>query len=65
MYLGAIIFCLGFFLANISMWNGIIFSFIVMAEITRIINEEEFFAKDEEYQKYKAKVRWRLIPYVF
>jgi len=47
------------------MWNGIIFSFIVMAEITRIINEEEFFAKDEEYQKYKAKVRWRLIPYVF
>ncbi|MCK9352292.1 MAG: methyltransferase [Candidatus Paceibacterota bacterium] len=65
MYLGAIIFCLGYFLANVTLWNGVVFAFIIMAQITRIINEEEFFAKDEAYIQYKAKVRWRLIPYVF
>ena len=65
MYFGAIIFCFGYFLANATMWNGIIFVFIIMAQIMRIINEEEFLSKDGEYVKYKAKVRWRLIPYVF
>lgn len=65
MYLSSIIFSTGYVLANISLWNGAFFLFIVSAQILRIFNEEEFFSQREEYESYKEKVRWRLVPLVF
>lgn len=65
MYLSSMIFSTGYFLANISLWNGLVLSLLFFAQIRRIINEEAFFSREENYQAYREKVKWRLIPLVF
>jgi len=56
---------IGYFLFNASLWNALCLAFILVLFILRIIQEEKHLSQDPIYREYKARVRYRLIPYVY
>lgn len=65
MYLGYFISHVGLVLAVPSVWNLIIYGLTWTCLIVRIKSEERVLAKEAEYQAYRAKVRYRLIPWAW
>ena len=65
MYLGYFISHVGLVLAVPSVWNLFIYGVTWTCLIARIKAEERVLAKEAEYQAYKAKVRYRLIPWAW
>jgi protein-S-isoprenylcysteine O-methyltransferase Ste14 len=66
MYLGMMIMYLFTPVALGSWWAMIVFIFIPVVFIFRILNEEDILRKDlPGYQEYCLKVRYRLIPYIW
>lgn len=64
-YLSYLLVIIGYFIANISMWNILIFIISISFLLLRIINEERYLFRDKKYQEYTEKTRWRLFPYIF
>jgi protein-S-isoprenylcysteine O-methyltransferase Ste14 len=66
MYAGGSLLFIGTPLALGSCWGLLAFSIVLPALIWRLLDEENFLAKNlPGYVDYCAKVRWRLIPGVF
>jgi protein-S-isoprenylcysteine O-methyltransferase Ste14 len=66
MYLGMMVMYLFTPVALGSWWAMIVFVFIPVVFIFRILNEEDILRKDlPGYQEYCLKVRYRLIPYIW
>lgn len=65
MYLGYLITHVGFFLSVPSIWNYLVYAVAWACFVIRIRAEERILARAAEYQAYRAKVRYRLIPWVW
>ena len=66
MYSGAFIMLLGIPLALGSWWGLIAVGLLVIAIIWRLLDEEKFLAKSlAGYTEYKAKVKFRLMPFIW
>ena len=67
-YLGYMIGNAGFFLANASLRNALVLSALVLIQVLRIFREEAVFDRSElkaEYDLYRFRVRFRLLPLFF
>ena len=66
MYTATIAMFLAMPLVMGSWWAFLVMVPYVIAIVTRIKDEEILLTKElEGYQEYKAKVRWKLIPYIW
>ena len=65
LYTGYFVLCVGFLLQNFSVRNISAFAVFAIFESLRLLIEEQFLSKNEEYSAYMKKVRWRVIPYVW
>jgi protein-S-isoprenylcysteine O-methyltransferase Ste14 len=61
MYAFELLFCLGYWLANLSWLNGAAWLALVALQVTRAHREEQAIAG---YDAYATQVRWRFIPYI-
>jgi protein-S-isoprenylcysteine O-methyltransferase Ste14 len=50
---------------NLSLWNVVVFAVVVVAQLTRIAQEEAFLSRDSAYASYAKEVRYRLVPGVY
>tara|TARA_R110001592_G_scaffold3525_4_gene19790 strand:+ start:7057 stop:7794 length:738 start_codon:yes stop_codon:yes gene_type:complete len=64
-YFGYFIFITCLVLQNISIANICILLAIYAADIYRIIAEERILSEDPQYQAYKMRVKWRILPFVW
>jgi len=55
----------GYVLENLTLWNILIFSVVVLAQLKRIAQEEDVLSHDIAYQQYRERVRYRLLPGVY
>ena len=62
MYAGYIVNQLGFLLLFFSPWNIAVYAIAWIAQLARVVEEEEFLLQDGEYRAYAAEVRSRLVP---
>ena len=62
MYLGYAAVHLGFLLGHLSTWNVLVYLVTWTALIMRIGAEEAVLLQDSEYRRYRAIVRFKLIP---
>ena len=66
MYTATILMFLAMPLVMGSWWAFLVMLPYVIAIVTRIKDEEILLTKElEGYQEYKAKVRWKLMPYIW
>ena len=66
MYTATILMFLAMPLVMGSWWAFLVMVPYVIAIVTRIKDEEILLTKElEGYQEYKAKVRWKLMPYIW
>ena len=66
MYFGGLIFLLGVPLALGSYWGLLVFVPLAPVLIWRLIDEEKLLAKDlSGYTSYQAKVKHRLVPFIW
>jgi protein-S-isoprenylcysteine O-methyltransferase Ste14 len=66
MYAGALVLLLGIPLALGSWWGLLIVVAMLPALIWRLIDEEDFLAKNlPGYVAYQSRVRYRLLPQVW
>lgn len=63
-YLSELIALLGLVLANPTTLNAVIWACECALQFARARAEERFLAADPVYQDYRARVRYRLIPWV-
>ncbi|MBN1139370.1 MAG: hypothetical protein JXM73_22525 [Anaerolineae bacterium] len=59
MYTFEIVFCLGYWLANLTWLNVAVWVLLVAVQVIRALREEQAI---EGYAEYTARVRWRFIP---
>lgn len=64
-YFSHLVTTTGFVIANPSPWNGGLFVVVTICQLLRIRAEERVLGETAEYATYRAKVRWRLIPFVY
>ena len=64
-YLGYLIAHVGFLLGNFSLQNVLVLGALYCAQIVRMLREEAVLGESGEYRDYAARVRWRLVPFVF
>lgn len=64
-YAGRAVLCGAFLMSNFNVQNGLILLSVYVAQIYRIVIEENHLMKDVAYQRYAQKVRYRLIYGVF
>ncbi len=62
MYTFEIVFCLGYWLANLTWPNAVVLVLLVVIQVTRALREEHAI---EGYDEYAGRVRWRFIPHIF
>jgi protein-S-isoprenylcysteine O-methyltransferase Ste14 len=55
----------GYLLQSISVWNALVMLFATSCNIGRILAEDRLLATGEQYDTYRAQVRWRLLPMVW
>ncbi|HEX3793985.1 MAG TPA: isoprenylcysteine carboxylmethyltransferase family protein [Acidimicrobiales bacterium] len=55
----------GYVLQSISVWNALVMIFITGCNIGRARAEDRMLATNEQYDTYRAQVRWRLVPGVW
>lgn len=53
---------LGYLLENLSFWNLSLFMLVLVAQLTRIRQEERTLTQDPVYRSYCRHVRFRLVP---
>jgi protein-S-isoprenylcysteine O-methyltransferase Ste14 len=65
MYLGYTIGHIGFLLLMPSLLNAVLYSVAFVLQVIRLMREESVLVLDPEYQAFKNRVRYRLLPGVF
>ena len=65
LYLSYIIAYGGYLLGHFTPLNAMVYSAAVLLWVMRLITEERLLRRDAAYAEYAARVRWRMIPYVF
>jgi protein-S-isoprenylcysteine O-methyltransferase Ste14 len=65
MYAGYMLTHLAFWLFNPTEWNLLIYSTAATIQVLRLLAEERFLRRSDEYRAYMENVRFRLIPGVF
>lgn len=65
MYAGYMLSHVGFLLVAPSPWNAAIYAAVWILLIARIHAEERVLSEDPEYQAFKSRVRYRLLPGIF
>lgn len=65
MYASYLLVAIGYLLANCSAWNSAVALLWLTAQVVRIRREEALLGMDPGYMRYKQKVRWRLVPFVW
>lgn len=65
MYLGYVLAFSSFVAQNISIANVAILITIITCDIRRILAEETILSEMPEYQLYKQRTRYRLIPFIW
>jgi protein-S-isoprenylcysteine O-methyltransferase Ste14 len=63
-YSGYLLVELGYVLENPSIRNGAILVVVVMLQAVRIAAEERCLGADPAYRRYRADVRWRVVPFL-
>jgi protein-S-isoprenylcysteine O-methyltransferase Ste14 len=64
LYSSELIWILGFVLVNPSAWNISLWLSDCVLQFTRAVAEERFLSMDPIYSRYRAHVKYRLIPFV-
>jgi protein-S-isoprenylcysteine O-methyltransferase Ste14 len=67
-YLGYLVSHLGFLAANFSVRNALVLALLYVAQVLRMRREEAALdagVLQQAYRTYCARVRWRLVPYVY
>lgn len=64
-YLGYLVTNFGYVFENPSLRNFTVVAGATLAQLVRISCEEEILSRDEVYSRYRARVRFRLIPYLY
>lgn len=69
-YFGYLVGHVGFLLVNFSWQNALVLGVLYAAQVLRIHREEAVLAQaegqgGEDYRQYRARVRWRLVPFVY
>jgi protein-S-isoprenylcysteine O-methyltransferase Ste14 len=64
-YLGYLVTHVAFIAANPSPWNFAALVTADLALLARAVCEERTLLRDPEYQMYRERVRWRVVPGVF
>ncbi len=64
-YFGYFISHVGFLLANFSWHNTAVFALLYLVQIYRIGREEDVLCSSDDYRRYRKRVRWRLLPFVY
>ena len=65
MYAGYLLVHIGILLLMPSWLNGAIYAIGWTAQLRRLAAEEALLGEDRAYRAYCAKVRWRLVPFVY
>lgn len=65
MYAGYLLTFVGFWLANPSLWNLLIYVIAIAALIYRVQAEETILGRDQAYRAFAAAVPYRLVPRIF
>lgn len=65
MYSSHIVAMSGYVLASTSTANVLVYALAIGALLLRILREEKHLALDPSYRIYMARVRYRLVPFVF
>ena len=65
MYAGYLLCHAAFLLMNCTMWNFVSYAACYAAQVPRLLAEERLLRRDERYQTYMTRVRFRLLPGVF
>ena len=65
LYFAELLTTSGFVLMNWSVANATLFGVLVALQAWRIVNEERLLQQDAEYERYCARVQYRLVPHVF
>jgi protein-S-isoprenylcysteine O-methyltransferase Ste14 len=55
----------GYLLQSISVWNALVMVFVTSCNVGRALAEERMLATNVQYDTYRARVRWRLVPGVW
>jgi protein-S-isoprenylcysteine O-methyltransferase Ste14 len=61
-YASYMIVQIGYVLENLSFWNLLVFSVVLVCQIVRIHQEEAVLSNDPAYIRYSQQVRNRLVP---
>ncbi len=69
-YFGYLVGHVGFLLVNFSWRNALVLGVLYAAQVLRIQREEAVLAladgqAGDDYLQYRARVRWRLLPFVY
>lgn len=65
MYAGYLLSDVAFLLMNPTLLNAGLYLACLALQVPRLLAEERLLARDERYQEYLARVRYRLVPGVF
>jgi protein-S-isoprenylcysteine O-methyltransferase Ste14 len=65
MYTGYLLGHAGFLLLNPTGWNLGVYTLANALQVPRLLAEERLLSEHEDYRRYQATVRYRLIPGVF
>jgi protein-S-isoprenylcysteine O-methyltransferase Ste14 len=65
MYAGYLLVHIAYLLANPAAWTLLMYATCWGLQIPRLRAEERLLSQDEEYQLYRTKVRYRLLPGVW
>ena len=52
----------GYLLQSIAVWNALVLVLVVSCNVGRALAEDRLLASSEQYEAYRAQVRWRLLP---
>ncbi len=55
----------GYLASNLSARNAALVALALAFQVLRIFTEEELLSRYPVYAEYKARTRWRLVPFVF
>jgi protein-S-isoprenylcysteine O-methyltransferase Ste14 len=64
-YFGYLVGHVGFLLVNFSWRNAVVLALLYVAQVVRILREEQVLGSDATYLRYRERVRWRLVPGLF
>jgi len=65
LYAAYAVMAAGYLASNFTSRNAAIVAVAYACQVVRIFNEERLLSQYPAYVDYKARTRWRLVPYVF